>query len=189
MPRIYAPNEDHIIDWGHVDFYNGVAAVSATEDIEFFEDEHKGYVIDNSKHVRTLLDDLTPDQLRQLCGYLGMTIDQGEDPDTKYDLVRAIEGEISSKYLAEVAVSSAAGTEPGTSAITITGVGTYKYKTAKDTAPTAYYMDNVSDWDDIETGDEITPTATHNKIAVAKVNTKGYVLALGIATIAVNPGE
>ncbi len=188
MPRIFAPNEEHIIEWGHVDFINGVAAVPTTEDIAFFEDVHKGYVIDNSKHVRTLLDDMTPAQLRQLCGYLGMTIDQGEDPDTKYALTRAIEGEISTKYIAAVTVASEAGTTAGKTKITITGAGTYKYKTAKDTAPAPLYMDDVSDWTTIATGAEFVPTETHNKITVVKVNANGYVIGLGSDDITVNAG-
>ena len=188
MPRIYAPNEEHEITWGETDFIKGVAAVPASAAIAIAYFTAQGYTIDSSKHVRTLLDDLTPAQLRDLCGYLGMTIDQGEDPDTKYALVRAIEGEISSKYISAVTVASEAGTTAGKTKITITGAGTYKYKTAKDSAPAPLYMDDVSDWDDIATGDEFEPAATHNKVAVAKVDTKGYVIGLGSADITVNAG-
>jgi|GEM_PF-4461643 len=188
MPRIYAPNESHEMTWGEVDFIKGVAAcpASATSAIAFFT--ANGYTIDNSKHIRTLLDDLTPEQLRALCGYLGMTIDQGEDPDTKYALVRAIEGEISSKYLATVTITSEAGTTAGKTKITITGAGSYKYKTAKDNAPAPLYMDDASDWDDITSGDEFEPAENHNKITVVKVNNKGYVIGKGTATITVNSG-
>lgn len=186
MPRIYAPNEAHSMAWGEVDFTEGVAvcAASAASAIAFFTAE--GYTIDSSKHVRTLLDDLTPAQLRALCAYLGMTIDQGDDPDTKHTLVRAIEGDISTKYISVVTVASTAGTATGDSDIAITGAGTYKYKTAKDTAPALLYMDYPdSTWLDIETGDDITPTATHNKITVVKVDANGYVIGLGSDDITV----
>lgn len=181
MPRIYAPNEDHTMAWGAIDFLNGVAAIPADEDAGFFV--AGGYTIDSSKHVTTLLDDLTPVQLRLICAYLGITIDAGEDPDSKHTLVRAIEGSISTKYLGSVTVSSAAGTEVGDSAITITGEGAYKYKTAATTAPAPLFHDNVADWDDIETGGNITPAEGHDKIAVASIDANGYVLALGSDTL------
>lgn len=189
MPRIYAPNEAHNMAWGEVDFTEGVAvcAASAASAIAYFTAE--GYTIDSSKHIRTLLDDLTPTQLRALCTYLGMTIDQGEDPDTKYALVRAIEGDISTQYIATVTVSSGAGSASGKTAITITGAGTYKYKTAVTTAPALLYMDVPdSTWATIATGAEFTPTATHDKIAVVKLNAAGYVIGIGSDGIAVNEG-
>ena len=183
MPRIYAPNEAHEIAWGEVDFVNGVSAVPADANVDWFT--ANGYTVDNSKHVITLLDELAPTQLRLLCGYLGITIDAGEDPDSKHTLVRAIEGSISTKYLAALTVTSAAGTEIGDTKITITGAGTYKYKTAKDAAPAPLYHDNVADWTDIATGAELTPTATHNKITVVKVDANGYVLGLASKDITV----
>jgi hypothetical protein len=183
MPRIYAPNEDHTMAWGAIDFFNGVSAVPAGINVAWFT--ANGYTIDNSKHVTTLLDDLTAAKLRLLCAYLGITIDAGEDPDSKHTLVRAIEGSISTKYFGSVTVSSAAGTEVGDSAITITGEGAYKYKTAATTAPAPLFRDNVADWDDIETGDNITPAEGHDKIAVALVDANGYVLALGSDDITV----
>lgn len=189
MPRIYAPNESHNMEWGEVDFVEGVAtcAASAASAIAYFTAE--GYTIDNSKHIRTLLDDLTPVQLRALCTYLRMTIDAGETPDTKYALVRAIEGEVSSKYIAAVTVASGAGASAGKTAITITGAGTYKYKTAVTAAPALLYMDVPdSTWATIATGAEFTPTATHDKITVVKLDAKGYVIGLGSDDITVNQG-
>ncbi len=187
MPRIYADNENHNMTWGEVDFYNGVAAVASGVNTAFFT--ANSYAVDNSKHVLTLIDRMTPAELRQLCAYLGLTIDQGADPDTKQVLVRAIETSISAKYLAAVTVASTGGTAAGDSDIAITGEGTYKYKTAATTAPALLYMD-VPDatWLDIETGDDITPTAGHDKITVVKLNADGYVIGLGSDDITVNAG-
>lgn len=183
-PRIYADVESHDMDWGAIDFHEGVAAVASTVSTAYFTAE--GYTVDTSKHARELIDDLTPAQLRILAAYLGVTIDQGEDPDTKYALVRAIETSLSEKYIAAVVVSSdAAPVTVGATVITITGAGTYKYKTAKDTAPTALYMDDVSSWTTIVTGAELTPTATHNKITVARVNASGRVIGIGSDDITV----
>jgi hypothetical protein len=186
MPRIYATNEDYSNNWAGIPAHNGVAVLAADADASWFESN--GFIIDASKHILTVLDELTPGQLRRLCGYLGITIDQGADPDTKHALVRAIEGDISTKYIAAVTVASTAGTEAGDSDIAITGAGSYKYKTAKDTAPAPLYLDDVSDWDDIETGDDITPASGHNKITVARVNANGYVIGLGSDDITVNAG-
>lgn len=179
MPRIYSPNEDHNYTPGAVDFVNGAAAVPAGTDTSWFEAKH--YSIDNSKHVLTVIDKLTPAELRGICAYLGITIDQGEDPDTKQALVRAIETSISEKYLAAVTIASTAGAETGTSDIAITGEGTYKYKTGQTEAPALLYMD-VPDatWLDIETGDDVEPMAEgDDKITVVKLNAAGYVIGLG----------
>ena len=186
MPRIYAPIEGHTVSWAAVDFINGAAAISSDESATPWTDA--GYVADTNKHELTLLDTMTAAQLRELADYLGLTIDQGEDPDSKQTLVRTIEESFSTKYLAEVTITSTAGSTEGDTAITITGEGTYKYKTAATTAPAPYYMDDVSDWDDIETGDEFTPTSGHDKITVAEVDADGHVLGLGNDDITVNTG-
>lgn len=187
MPRIYAANEAYTNNWANVPAANGVIGLPAGTSTSWFA--ANGFAIDNSKHALTLLDALTPAQLRLLCGYLGITIDQGLDPDTKQALVRAIETSISTKYLAAVTVASTAGVTTGTSDIAITGEGTYKYKTAATTAPTLLYMDYPdSTWLDIVSGDDITPTAGHDKITVVKLNTAGYVIGLGSDDIVVNTG-
>jgi len=181
MPRIYSDNETHENVWcGGIKFHNGVGIAAADTDTSYFTAD---YVVDTSKSHRTIFDDLTAAQLRQIASILQLTIDQGATPDTKQVLVRAIETQLSSKYRAAVTVSSAAGTEVGDTAITITGAGTYKYKTSATTAVAALYLDDVSDWDDITTGDNITPAATHDKIAVCRVDSNGLVLGYGSATI------
>jgi len=187
MPRIYAVNEDYENAWAGLPASHGVLVLASGADTSWFTAH--GYTVDASKHVRTLLDDLTPTQLRQLCAYLGITIDAGEDPDSKHTLVRAIEGDISAKYIAAVTVASTAGAEAGDSDIAITGAGTYKYKTGVDAAPALYFMDVPdSTWEDIETGTDITPAEGHNKIGVVKLNAAGYVIGYGSDDITVNAG-
>lgn len=186
MPRIYSPNEEHNYTPGEVDFIHGAAAVAADADTGWFEEQH--YSIDNSKHVLTLLDRLTPAELREFCVWLGITIDQGENPDTKQALVRAIECSLSTKYLAAVTIVSTAGATEGTSDIAITGAGTYKYKTGKTTAPALLFKD-VPDktWLEIETGDDISPAAVdHDKITVVKLDDDGYVIGLGSTDLTLN---
>jgi len=181
MPRIYSDNEKHENLWcGGVNFEKGVGIAAADADTSYFT---AGYVVDTSKSQRTIFDDMTAAQLRQIASILQLTIDRGAAPDTKQVLVRAIETELSSKYRATVSVSSAEGTEVGDTAITITGAGTYKYKTSVSTAVNALYLDDVSDWNDIASGDNITPTASHDTIAVCRVDTNGLVLGYGSATI------
>ncbi len=188
MPRIYSPNEDHEYLPGAVDFIHGAAAVPYGSNVSYFTAE--GYAIDNSKHVLTLPDRLSPAELRELCAYLGISIDQGEDPDTKQALVRAIETSFSTKYLAAVTIASTAGTAAGTSDIAITGAGTYKYKTGKTNAPALLYKDVPdSTWLDIETGDDIAPmVAGDDKVTVVKLNADGYVIGLGSDDLTLNAG-
>lgn len=181
MPRIYSDNETHKNLWcGGVNFEKGVGIAAADADTSYFTAD---YVIDTSKSQRTVFDDMTAAQIREITSTLQLTIDQGDTPDTKQTLVRAIETELSSKYRAAVTVSSAAGTEIGDTAISITGAGTYKYKTSATTAVNALYLDDVSGWDNIATGDNITPAATHDKIAVCRVNADGLVIGYGSANI------
>ncbi|HNV61916.1 MAG TPA: hypothetical protein PKN54_03120 [Candidatus Cloacimonas acidaminovorans] len=181
MPRIYSDNEKHENLWcGGVNFEKGVGIATADADTSYFVTD---YVVDTSKSQRTVFDDMTGAQLRQIASILQLTIDQGTTPDTKQTLVRAIETELSSKYRAAVTVSSAAGTDKGNTKISITGAGTYKYKTSATTAVNALYLDDVSDWNDIATGNEITPDATHDKIAVCSVDANGLVLGYGSADI------
>lgn len=187
MPRIYSDNQAHDFRWGGgVEFIQGVGSVAAGASTTFFGE---GYDIDLSKHDRTLLDDLTPAQLRAVCDYIGVTYDAGETPDNKLTITRAIETSLSTKYIAAVTVVSAAGTDAGDTEITITGAGTYKYKTAATAAPAILFKDFPdATWKDIETGDEFTPTATHDKITVIRVNSAGYVIGLGSDDITVNAG-
>lgn len=188
MPRIYSANEDHNFTPGDVDFVNGAAAVAVAADTSWFE--YQGYIIDSSKHALTLLDELTPVQLRGMCAYLGITIDQGEDPDTKHALIRSIEASVSEKYIAAVTVASTAGATEGTSDIAITGEGTYKYKTGATTAPALLFKDVPDEtWLDIETGNDIEPmTEGDDKITVVKIDADGYVIGHGSDDLTLNEG-
>lgn len=97
----------------------------------------------------------------------------------------------STPTLGSVTVTSAAGTAVGDTNITLAGysLGTgekFVYKTAKDTAPTVTYGQKLgSTWTEIDSGDDITPAATHNKITVAAVDANGRAQAAGNASITV----
>lgn len=97
----------------------------------------------------------------------------------------------STPTLGSVTVTSTAGTAVGDSNIAMSGytLGTgekYVYKTAKDNAPVVKYGQKLgSTWTEIDSGDDITPTATHDKITVAAVDANGRAQAAGNATITV----
>lgn len=97
----------------------------------------------------------------------------------------------STPTLGSVTVASTAGTAEGDSNIAMSaytlGTGeSWVYKTAKDTAPTVKYGQKLgSTWTEIDSGDDITPAATHNKITVAAVDANGRAQAAGSATITV----
>ena len=181
MPRIYAPKEDVSTLAGHVDFFNGAAAVDegAAHAIAFFT--AAGCDIDYNKHELTALDKLPRDVLDDVASYLGVTLTPGED---KYAVVRNIETSISTKYITAVtATSEAHASEVGQTTVTITGAAgdgnAYYYKTAKDTAPAPLYGDKAdSTWTVCTSPFSFKPTATHNKITVVKaVVATGFILA------------
>ena len=93
--------------------------------------------------------------------------------------------------LGSVTVTSTAGTAVGDSNIALSAyiLGTgekWVYKTAKDNAPTVTYGQKLgSTWTEIDSGDDITPTATHNKITVAAVDANGRAQAAGSANLTV----
>lgn len=96
----------------------------------------------------------------------------------------------STPTLQSVTVTSTAGTAVGDSNIAMSAytLGTgekWVCKTAKDTAPSVTYGQNLSKWTEIDSGDDITPAATHNKITVAAVDANGRAQAAGSATLTV----
>ncbi len=97
----------------------------------------------------------------------------------------------STPSLGSVTVASTAGTAVGDSNIAMSGytLGTgekWVYKTAKDTAPAVTYGQKLgSTWKDIDSGDDITPAETHNKITVAAVDANGRAQAAGNDDLAV----
>lgn len=97
----------------------------------------------------------------------------------------------STPTLGSVTVTSAAGTVVGDTNITLAGYSLgagekFVYKTAKTTAPAVTYGQKLgSTWTEIDSGDDITPTATHDKITVAAIDANGRAQAAGNATITV----
>ena len=183
MPRIFAPKEDVNTLAGHVDFFNGAAAVDedAAHAIAFFT--AAGCVIDYNKHELTALDKLPRDVLDEISLYLGVAL---VPADGKYEVIRKIEGAISTEFIGTITVSSAAhSSEVGQTTVTISGTAgdgnAYYYKTAKDTAPAPLYGDKAdSTWTVCTSPFSFAPTATHNKITVVKaVVATGFILAKG----------
>ena len=92
--------------------------------------------------------------------------------------------------LGAVTVTSAAGAADGDSNITLSaytlGAGEkWVYKTGA-TAPTVTYGQKLgSTWTELDSGDDITPTATHTRITVAAVDANGRAQAAGSATLTV----
>ena len=186
MPRIFASHDEHNFNQGAVNFENGVGVLPyGDESIPWFQVTGKNYTIDNSKHALTAFDRLPRATLDSIAVYMGITLDP---TDGKYEVIRDIEGFISTANLGSITVSSAAGTETGDTKITITGTaGTgnkYYYKCAAGALSPLYGDQIDGGWKEIATGDEITPGATDTHITVVKaVEASGFILAKGSATI------
>ena len=186
MPRIYAPKEDVNTLAGHVDFFNGAAAVDedATNAIAFFT--AAGCDIDYNKHELTALDKLPRDVLDEISLYLGVA--PGAD---KYAVIRGIETSISTKYLGTITPTSAAhDSEVGQTTVTMAAVAgqgnTLYYKTGV-TAPAPLYGDKVdSTWTEFTSPVSFKPTATHLHITtVEAVTATGFILKSGTDELAV----
>lgn len=97
----------------------------------------------------------------------------------------------STPSLGTITVASTAGTANGDTNIAVSGYSpatgeSYKYKTAKDNAPTVTYGQKIgSGWTAIVPPHDITPTATHNKITVVSVDANSRVQASGSDDITV----
>lgn len=189
MPRIYAPKEDVNTLAGHVDFFNGAAAVDedATHAIAFFT--AAGCDIDYNKHELTALDKLPRAVLDEISLYLGVALTPG---DGKYDVVRDIETSISTKYLTALTVTSVAhGTTVGNTVLTVTDGGKggatngYYYKAAA-VAPAPLYGDKIdSTWTLMTSGAEAgvkLTTGEYVTIVEAKKAT-GFIFAAGSKVI------
>ena len=192
MPRIYAPNEVHNIDWANVPFVLGVAAVAAGSDTANFLAD--GYTIDSSKHARELWDGFTIAQLDAFYEWLGGTV---VAEDSKYTKVRKIETSLSAAYIATLTTASAAATTGvGKTKITITspGTATYFFKSAETTSPDILYGDVPDDtWQELDhtagVADEVTPTGgvdgSDDKYTVVRVTAGGTVDAIDKDTLTV----
>ena len=97
----------------------------------------------------------------------------------------------STPTLQSVVVTSAAGTAPGDSKITLSGYTlgegeSYVYKTAATTAPSVTYGQKLgSTWTEITSGSDITPATSHTKITVAAVDAQGRAQAAGNQTLTI----
>lgn len=182
MPRIFAPAEGFTSTQGYVDFTNGAAAVDADETtaIAFFTAQ--GFDIDTSKDVLTPLDVLTRAQLDDIATYMGLTL---VPADGKYEVIRDIEGVISTAKLATLTVASSAGTESGDTNIDVTGEGTGQLKYQLTTSHLSpLWMDYASDddWTDFTDNDDITAT-TGKIINVVEVDDDDYIVGFGYQTV------
>ena len=182
MPRIYAPKEDTNTLAGAVDFYNGAAAVAedAADAIALFT--AAGCDIDYNKHELTALDKLPRDVLDEISLYLGVALTPG---DGKYEVIRDIEGAISTKYLGTITPTSAAhASEVGQTTVTMAAVAgqgnTLYYKTGV-AAPAPLYGDKVdSTWTAFTSPVSFKPTDTHLHITtVEAVTATGFILKSG----------
>ena len=188
MPRIYAPKEDVNTLAGHVDFFNGAAAVDedAAHAIAFFD--AAGCDIDYSKHELTVLDKLTREQINGISSYLGVALDS---TDTKAEVIRKIEGAISTEFLGVLTVDSVAhDSKDGFTVVTITesltGTNVHKYKVHATEAPAPLYGDEAdSTWLPLTSGatDGLELTTGH-KITVVECTTAGFIVGRGNDTIA-----
>ncbi len=194
MPRIYAQNESHEIDWAQLAFVEGVAAVPAGTNTAWFEVAARHYTVDGSKNHLELWDGMTVAQLDAFYAWLGGTVSAD---DTKAQKVRKIETSLSAKYIGTLTIASAAATAgAGKTKITITdpGTATYYFKTAKTTAAALLYGDEPdSTWTKMTltegVQDEIAPgAADHDKVTVVRVTAAGTVDALKSANLTVKVG-
>ncbi len=189
MPRIYAPNQVHTIDWAQVPFVLGVAAVASGVSTTFFSDA--GYTIDSSKHALEVWDGLTVAQIDVLITYFGGTPSAS---DSKYTKVRALETLLSAKFIAALTTASAAATAgAGKTKITITspGTATYYFKSAVTTSPDILYGDVPgTGWQELTlvegVADEVVPNGeTDDKYTVVRVTAGGTVDAIDKDTLTV----
>lgn len=183
MPRIFAPSDDHNFNAGGVPFVNGVAVVSEGDPSLPFFAAAKGYVVDQSKHALTSIDNLPRVTLNGIAEYMGIAL---VPADGKYEVIRDIETYISAEELGSLTVASAAGTKSGDTKITVTealGAGNvHKYKV--DTiAPAPLYGDEAdSTWKALTSGTDIT-AATGKNITVVECNAKGFILKSGTSEV------
>lgn len=190
MSRIYAQNETHELDWTHLPFVAGVAAVPAGTDTSYFAAAARHYTVDGSKNHLEVWDAMSVAQLDVLYAYLGGTVSAD---DSKYAKVRKIEALISTKFIAAVTVVSAAATAgSGKTKITITSPGDYDYyfKSAATTAPAPYFGDEVdTTWKKLTlaegVADEVVPNAaTDDKCSIVRVNDAGVIIGIGTDDLA-----
>lgn len=185
MPRIFAPHDEHEFNAGGVPFVNGAAVLPKDHASLPFFAVAKGYVVDESKHILTAIDTLPRATLNSIAVYMGITLDP---TDGKYEVIRDIEGAISTLKRGTLTVTSSAGTENGDTNIDVVdeGDGQLVYKVTTD-ALTPLYKDWAGDWTKFTDNDDLTLVAG-KKINVAEIDANGYIVGFGSATVVVNAG-
>lgn len=188
MPRIFAPHDGHSFNAGGVQFVNGAAALAKDHaSLPFFASE-KGYDVDNSKHALTALDTLPRATLDAIAAYMGITL---VPADGKLEVIRDIEGMISTAKLGTLTVASVAhASKVGFTVITVTealtGTNVHKYKVHATEAPAPLYGDEAdASWLPLTSGAtggiELT---TGHKITVVECTTAGFIVGSGNDTVA-----
>ena len=179
MPRIFSPIDGHNYNAGGVLFQNGAAVLPIGSAVAA-EFAAAGYAVDTAKHALTPFDTLPRAELDKIATYLGLTLDP---EDGKYEVIRDIEGVISTAKLTALTITSVAGTASGDTKITVSGEGAGQlvYKIT-DAALTPLYRDYAGDWTEFTDGADIT-AATGKKVNVAEINTAGEILGFGSATV------
>ena len=188
MPRIFAPHDEHEFNAGGVPFVNGAAALpEGAASLPFFA-AAKGYVVDASKHALTAIDVLSRATLNAIAAYMGITL---VPADGKYEVIRDIEGMISTAKLGALTVASVAHvSKVGFTVVTITealtGTNVHKYKVHATEAPAPLYGDEAdSTWLPLTSGAtggiELT---TGELITVVECTTAGFIIGSGNDTIA-----
>lgn len=195
MPRIFAPNENYTSTQNYLNFTNGAAAVASTDAgaIAYFTAELCD--IDTSKHALTVLDTLPRATLNSIATYLGITLDP---TDGKYEVIRDIEGLISTHLLTPLTVTSVAHADTvGNTVLTVAsgGVGGaangYYYKAAA-VAPAPLYGDQAdATWTLMTTGAAagVPLTTGENVTVVEAVKATGFIFASGSDEVASKAGD
>ena len=188
MPRIFAPHDGHNFNAGGVQFVNGAAALAKDHASLPFFASVKGYDVDESKHALTAIDTLPRATLDSIAAYMGITL---VPADGKLEVIRDIEGAISTLKLGALTVASVAhNSKVGFTVVTITealtGTNIHKYKVHATDAPAPLYKDVVDDtWLPITSAEagglELT---TGHEITVVECDLAGVILKSGTDTVA-----
>ena len=189
MPRIFAPNEGVNTNAGTVDFVNGAAAVAVTEIEAIALFTAAGCDIDTSKNALTALDTLPRATLDAISIYLGVALTPG---DGKREVIRDIEGVISTHLLGALTVASTDTLVEGESVIAVTealtGTNIHKYKAAAAATPLLYGDTPDSTWTTFTSGATLTGLTTGHHCSVVECNAAGtFVYNYGDVVIDATP--
>ena len=189
MPRIFAPNEGYNANQSETVFYNGAAAVAASETAAIAYFTAEGFDIDTSKNALTPLDKLSRDDLDDVATYLGITL---VPADGKVDVVKDIEDLISTHLIGALTVTSTDTANAGESVIAVaealTGTNIHKYKAAAAATALRYGDAPNSTWTTFTSGDTLTGLTTGHHCSVVECNAAGtFVYNYGDVVIDATP--